>query len=72
VVDVAGVAGRGPGGEAAFDLAGRAAAEHLDQDRVQGQQPRAGFGAEVGVEHRGRERPGNRVRDLVAGHAEAP
>jgi hypothetical protein len=44
VVDVAGMAGRGPCGEAAFDLAGRAAAEHLDQGGVQGQQARAASG----------------------------
>jgi hypothetical protein len=71
MVHVAGVAGWGPGGEAAFELLGRAAAEDLDWVGVEGQQSGGGLGAEVGVEYHGGERSGDRVQHLVAGDAEA-
>jgi hypothetical protein len=71
VVDVAGVAGRGPGREAALDLVAGAAAEDLDHVGVEGLQPRRGLGAEVGVEDGRREGARDREQHLVAGLAEA-
>jgi hypothetical protein len=57
------------GGEAAFDLTGRAAAEHLDQVGVQGQQAWAGFGTQVGVEHGRGEGTGGGPRAAARGLA---